>query len=121
MVLSCTVVHFTHISAIICLSLGEVNAFYAVWSETAHLPFNVFYAFKVVHVLLKMNFKKFCAFRAFCRYLEQNRHFILKINSVVCGFYVCEIVLLVLIYEHLRFFFWWMTSHERDMQFECKI
>jgi len=43
-VLSCTVVHITHTSAKICLSLGEVNAFYAVWSETPNLPSNIFYA-----------------------------------------------------------------------------
>lgn len=67
-VLSCTVVHITHTSAKICLSLGEVDAFYAVWSETPHLPcnvfnaiwsetphlpFNVFYAFKSCWCFIK--------------------------------------------------------------------
>lgn len=90
-------VHFLHSPVIVkitlssyklCLPFSETDCFRALWNATLLQPFNAFYASKKYLYCIKIKLScSLCCFRLFhslyvVKFLEPNRHFMMKINYI---------------------------------------
>jgi hypothetical protein len=66
---STAVAQVTLSSVEVCLALNYFDCFCALWNETLHQPFNVFYDSKMCLYLLKVTFHSSYAFGCCCIFL----------------------------------------------------